>query len=150
MSINPYLPHYRVAFASSFLFSPYRHQPALRLACPEGDGMGLPRSAYSTTNTLGPLYLPVGIRPCRTTLNTSEPPTYLLVQACQLLWLVKYHGSYEHSLALTIVSYPNPSPGWSFQERIHLTVSTSCQKALRGIVRKASYPSWMHHERMLP
>ena len=65
-----------------------------------------------------------GCCPCRTTLNTSEPPTYLLVQARQLLWLVKNHDSYEHSLMLTIVSYPNPSPGRSFPERFHLTVST--------------------------
>ena len=150
MSFNPYPPHYRIAFASSFLFPPYRHQHALRLACPKGDGMGLPRSTYSTTNTLGPLSLPMGICPCRTTEYTSEPPTHLLVQACQLLWLVNINDSYEHSLTLTIVSYPNPSPGWSFPERIHLTVSTPHQKALRGIVRKASYPSWMHHERMLP
>ena len=42
----------------------YLHQHALRLACPKrGEGMGLPRSTYLTTNTLGPLSLSVGILP---------------------------------------------------------------------------------------
>jgi hypothetical protein len=61
--------------------------------------------------------------PCRTFSNPSEPPTYLLVQASQLLWLVNIHDSYKCSLTLTLVSYPNPSPEWSFQERFHLTAS---------------------------
>ena len=43
--------------------SPYLQQHALRLACPEGEGTELPRSAYKTTGALGPLYLPVGILP---------------------------------------------------------------------------------------
>ena len=43
--------------------APYLPQHALRLACPKGEGMGLPRSAYLTTDTLGPLYLPVGVLP---------------------------------------------------------------------------------------
>ena len=86
--------------------------------------MGLSRSAYSTSNTLGPLCLPVGVLPVSDGAQTSDPPTYLLVQASQSLWLVKLHDSYENSLTLTIVSYPNPSPGWNFQERFHLTVST--------------------------
>ena len=62
--------------------------------------------------------------PRRTFTNPSEPPTYLLVQALQLLWLVHLHGSYKRLLTLTIVPYPNPSPRWSFQERFHLTAST--------------------------
>ena len=43
--------------------------------------------------------------------NASDPPTHLLVQALQFLWLVKRHDSYKCSLTLTIVSYPNPFPG---------------------------------------
>ena len=85
--------------------------------------MGLKRSTQPTTNTLGPLYLPVEFRPRRNLCNRSEPPTYLLVQAFQPLWLVLVYDSYECSLALALASYPNPSPGWSFQERFHLTVS---------------------------
>jgi len=118
---------------------------------PWSEGIGLPRSAYLTTDTLGPLCLPVGVSPVSDGRKTSEPPAYLLVQALQFLWLVKNHDSYKCSLSLTIVPYPNPSPGWNFQERFHLTVSTpSAIGGFRRIVRKASYPSWMHHERMLP
>ena len=47
-----------------------------------------------------------------------------LVQAYQLLWLVNFHDSCKCSHLLTIVSYPNSSPGWSFQERFYLTVLT--------------------------
>jgi len=64
--------------------------------------------------------------------NPSEPPTYLLVQALQLLWLVNIHDSYKCLLMLTIVSYPNPSPRWSFQERFHLTASTPFAQANFG------------------
>ena len=105
---------------------------------------------YSPSPIVRVPYSPWECRPRRNFCNHSEPPTYLLVQASQLLWLVKIHDSYKCSLTLTIVFYPNPSPGWSFQERIYLTVSSPYPKVLRRIVRKASYPSWIHHERMLP
>ena len=85
----------------------------------------------------------------RSQIRPTHPLT-ILVQALQLLWLVYFHDSYKCSLTLTIVFYSNPSPGWSFQERFHLTVSSPHQTMLRRIVRKASYPSWIHHERMLP
>ncbi len=88
-----------------------------------GEGMRLPRSTYLTTDTLGPLCLPAGVLPVSDDPKAPEPPAYLLVQASQLLWLVYIHDSYKCSLTLTIVSYPNPSPGWSFQERFGLTAS---------------------------
>jgi hypothetical protein len=56
----------------------------------------------------------------------------ILVQASQLLWLVYVHDSSKCSLTLTIVSYPNPSPGWSFQERFSLTASTPFARANFG------------------
>ena len=43
----------------------------------EGEGMGLPRSTYLTTDTLGLLYLPTGILPVSDDLKASEPPAYL-------------------------------------------------------------------------
>jgi hypothetical protein len=67
--------------------------------------------------------------------RSSSPPNHpltVLVQASQLLWLVNIHDSYKCSLTLTIVSYPNPSPGWSFQERFHLTASTPFAQANFG------------------
>ena len=59
-------------------------------------------------------------------------PLAILVQASQLLWLVYVHDSYKCSLTLTIVSYPNPSPGWSFQVRFGLTASTPFAQANFG------------------
>jgi hypothetical protein len=56
-------------------------------------------------------------------LTHPNHPLTILVQASQLLWLVNVHGSYKCSLTLTIVSYPNPSPGRSFQECFGLTAS---------------------------
>ena len=61
--------------------TPYLQQHALRLACPEGKGMGLPRSAYKTADALGPPYLPVGMLPVSDDRQNPRPPTYLLVQA---------------------------------------------------------------------
>jgi len=115
------------------LLAPYLPQHALRLACHKGEGMGLPRSTYLTANTLGPLTLPVGVLPVsdvQQPIRTTHLP--FLVQALQLLWLVNVHDSYKCSLTLTIVSYPNPSPGWSFQERFHLTASTPFAQANFG------------------
>ena len=97
-----------------------------------GEAMGLPRSTYLTTNTLGPLSLPAGMLPVSDVPKASEPPAYLLVQASQLLGLVYFHDSCKCSLTLTLVSYPNPSPGWSFQERFHLTASTPFAQANFG------------------
>ena len=77
-------------------------------------------------------------------------PLTILVQAYQFLWLVKHHDSYKCSHMLAIASYPSASPGWNFQERFYLAVSSPYRRVLRHIVTKASYPSWMHHERMLP
>jgi hypothetical protein len=112
------------------LLSPYLPQHALRLACPKGEAMGLPRSTYLTTDTLGPLCSADGsfARVGRSATHPNHPPT-ILVQALQLLWLVNIHDSYKCSLPLTIVSYPNPSPGWSFPERFHLAASTPSARA---------------------
>jgi len=59
-------------------------------------------------------------------------PLTILVQASKLLWLVYVHDSYRCSLTLTIVSYPNPSPGWSSQECFHLTASAPFAQANFG------------------
>jgi hypothetical protein len=65
-------------------------------------------------------------------LTHPNHPLTILVQAYQLLWLVNVHGSYKCSLPLTLVAYPNPSPGWSFQERFRLTASTPFAQANFG------------------
>ena len=105
----------------------------LTVSLPEGEGMRLPRSTYPTANTLGPLCSAGGntARVGRSAIHPNHPLT-VLVQALQLLWLVHIHDSYKCLLTLTIVSYPNTSPGWSFQERFHLTVSTPLAQANFG------------------
>ena len=112
------------------LLSPYLQQHALRLACPKGRRHEVTTFHVSDNRHLrSTLLCRREYCPCRTFSNPSEPPAYLLVQASQLLWLVNIHDSYKCSLTLTIVSYPNPSPGWSFQERFHLTASTPSAQA---------------------
>jgi hypothetical protein len=48
----------------------------LTVSLPLGEGMGLPRSAYLTADTLGPLCLPAGMLPVSDVLKASEPPAY--------------------------------------------------------------------------
>jgi hypothetical protein len=110
--------------------TPYLPQHALRLACHKGEGTELPRSAYLTADTLGPLCSAGGsvARVGRSATHPNHPLT-ILVQASQLLWLVNIHDSYKCSLPLTLASYPNPLPGWSFQERFHLAASTPSPRA---------------------
>jgi hypothetical protein len=67
----------------------------------------------------------------RSAIPPNHPLT-TLVQALQLLWLVKGHDSYKCSLTLTLVSYPNPSPRWSFPERFRLMASTPFAQANFG------------------
>jgi len=67
-----------VAFASS-IFSPHTSN-SLPYGWPatDGEGMRLPRSAYSTTNTICPLCLPVGILPVSddSKLHPNHPHTF--------------------------------------------------------------------------
>ena len=59
VGLNPYPPHYRVAFASSVLPCPHACRLALRLAFPRGRRTGLPCSVSVTTNGVGALCPPV-------------------------------------------------------------------------------------------
>ena len=113
--------------------TPCLPQHALRLACPKGRRHGVTtfhvsdnRYLRSTLSTGGNV-----ARVGRSQIHPNHPLTFL-VQALQLLWLVNIHDSYKCSLPLTIVSYPNPSPGWSFPERFHLTASTPLAQANFG------------------
>src|SRR5215831_6263277 len=57
--LNPYPPHYRMAFASSILPLPHVYRLALRLAFPYGRHTGLPCSVSVTANGVGALCPPV-------------------------------------------------------------------------------------------
>ncbi len=113
--------------------SPYLPQHALRLACPKGRRPGVTTFHVSDSKYLRST-LSAGGSVARVGCSESPPshPLTILVQASQLLWLVYIHDSYKCSLTLTLVSYPNPSPGWSFQERFHLTASTPFAQANFG------------------
>jgi hypothetical protein len=113
--------------------APYLPQLALRLACPEPAEAACPkgrRHEVTTFHVFDHRYLrstlSAGGSSARVGRSATHPshPLTILVQALQLLWLVNIHDSYKCSLPLTIASYPNPLPGWSFQERFGLTAST--------------------------
>jgi hypothetical protein len=84
--------------------TPYLPQHALRLACPKGEGMGLPRSAYLTTDTLGPLYLPAGMLPVSDVLQalrTTHLPfgsSLTAPLACQYSRQLQVFTSVDHSI----------------------------------------------------
>jgi hypothetical protein len=62
-ALNPYPPHYRMAFASSILLCPHVCRLTLRLAFPCGRRTGLPCSVSVTTNGVGALCPPVALLP---------------------------------------------------------------------------------------
>jgi hypothetical protein len=113
--------------------TPYLPQHALRLARPKGRRHGVITFHVSDNKYLRSTLSAGGsvARVGRSASPPNHPPT-ILVQASQLLWLVYIHDSSKCSLTLTLVSYPNPSPGWSFQERFHLTASTPFAQANFG------------------
>ena len=109
--LNPYPPHYRMAFASSILLLPHVYQLALRRAFPHGRRTGFPCSVSVTTHGVGALSPPVA---CDAHDQEGETPctrySALLAQACQHLWLVVYD---DVSRAFTWVRptiHPRPSP----------------------------------------
>ena len=110
--------------------TPYLPQHALRLACHNGRRHGVTTFHVSDSEYLRSTFSTGGssARVGRSATHPNHPPT-ILVQASQLLWLVNIHDSYKCSLPLTIASYPNPSPGRSFQERFGLTASTPSARA---------------------
>jgi hypothetical protein len=74
LSFNLYLPHYRTALASSVICPHTSNSMPYGLPASKGEGMGLARSADLTTDTLGPLSLPVGVYPGRTVFKHPNHP----------------------------------------------------------------------------
>ena len=74
--LNPYPPHYRMAFASSGVPYPHPYRPPLRLAFPCGRDTGLPRSARVPLDELGSACPPV-TRHLRETKGELPPPGHL-------------------------------------------------------------------------
>jgi hypothetical protein len=71
---------------------------------------GLFRSLFRPMQGLGRASKPVALRPWWGTVESPRLATYLLVQACQQLWLVEHHGPCSTSLELTMPCAPGPRP----------------------------------------
>ena len=72
-----------------------------------GEITGLPRSAYISSDGLGAVFPPVGLRLRQRISKSLNLPTYLLVQAYQRLWLVGIDDIYQQftSVDRTILSW---------------------------------------------
>ena len=58
---------------------------------------------------LGPPYPPVGIAPMPGENTAPGPPTRLLAQAYQHLWLVHNYGVYQEFACADLAVHPSPS-----------------------------------------
>ena len=111
--LNPYPPHYRMAFASSILLFPHAYRLALRLAFPHGRRTGLPCSVSVTTNGLGALCPPVAC-------DAHDKERGVLVPATVPFWLKPASTFGLFSLTMFIERSPGfalpsilaPSPSW--------------------------------------
>jgi hypothetical protein len=72
------------------------------------------------------------------TIETQNLPLYLLVQACQHLWLVAINGVYHHFAYATLTSQAWSPTSRCCQFRLTLTGSTSSLAGLGYVVRMAS------------
>ena len=85
--LNPYPPHYRAAFAFSLLFYPLSYRDLLRGLYPKGR-----QRVYHVPQVyrdgLGRASSPVARQLRRESSEFPNLATYLLVPACQPLWLV--------------------------------------------------------------
>ncbi len=97
--LHPYPPHYKTTFASSILPNPHPYRLALQLAflflITRNQGVyGISTFHINTTiSNLGSAPPPVVQHLRRRTLEPSRLTTYLLVKACQHLWLLQFNGS---------------------------------------------------------
>ena len=109
--LNPYPPHYRMAFASSILPFPHIYRLALRLAFPCGRRTGLPCSV-SVTHGWVRRALSTGSVDAHDKEAESPCTRYsaLLAQACQHLWLVFCDDVYRAFTWVRHTIHPSPSP----------------------------------------
>ena len=89
--LNPYPSDYGTAFASSLIPYPPSHRYRLAAGLPQGEGDGLTTFHGWITDGVGSACSPVA-RQRRPGKGEPRPlATYLLVQACQRLWLAGSH-----------------------------------------------------------
>lgn len=110
LSLNPYPPHYRTAFAFSGIPCPHPQQLSLRSACPFGRRYGFTVFHVSDNGRLGVGSFPVGVVSSLRYPTNLRPPTCLLAQAFQRLWLVSDNGIYHRFTLLRLASKPSTPP----------------------------------------
>ena len=119
---NPYPA--RLQAGLRFLPRPLPAAPSARLAArlPSREDYGLTTLHRRNPRGLGPASTPVALHLRRVTLQHPDLATYLLVQACQHLWLVSVHDACGGSPGLTVPRAPGPRPPWCWQSRSRLTL----------------------------
>jgi len=110
--LNPDPPDYGAAFASSLLLSPQPRRRTSRLAFPESGGLRAYRVPRMIIDGLGSACSPVARQRRQGKGKPLHLATYLLVQACQRLWLVSSHGVYRQFTWVSPAIHPGPRPPW--------------------------------------
>jgi len=107
--LNPYPPHYRMAFASSILLLPHTYRLALRLTFPSGRCTGFPCSV-SVTHGWVRRALSTGSVDAHDKEGRSPCTRYraLLAQAWQHLWLVFCDDVYQAFTWVRPAIHPSP------------------------------------------
>jgi hypothetical protein len=112
-ALNPYPPHYKMAFASSILLCPHAYRLALRLACPCGRRTGFPCSVSVTPNGVGALCPPVALLPMTRNGKVLVPATVpFWPKPASTFGLFSLTMFIERSPGFAIPSILAPSPSW--------------------------------------
>ena len=107
--LNPYPPHYRMAFASSILPFPHVYGLALRLTFPPGRHTGL-LCSVSVTHEWVRHALSTGSRiaPDKAQKTPCTDSVAILAQAFQHLWLVILDDVYQAFTYVCHTTHPSP------------------------------------------
>jgi hypothetical protein len=92
--LNLYPTHYRRAFAFSILIYPLLHRLPLQVAFPMGKQRAY-HVPYTYLMGVGSACSPMAVRLRQGSAQAPAPAIYLLVQACQHLWLVDGNDVYQ-------------------------------------------------------
>ena len=123
-----------------FLCDPIPAPPTVFLTVhlPTGQRYGLTTFPVCHTTGLGPTFSPVILKATYPQALRRYPITYLLVQACQQLWLGNAYGVYQWFTYVTHTSQPSASTRHC-SESPHLSSRRECTRGGGYIVRRASH-----------
>ncbi|KAF1028574.1 MAG: hypothetical protein GAK37_02186 [Pseudomonas sp.] len=125
-----------------FLCDPIPAPPTARLAAhlPRGQQYGLTTFPICHTTGLGLAFSPEVLMTTYRHALRRYPTSYLLVQACQQLWLVKAYGVYQRFTCVAHASQPSASTRYC-SERLRPASRQRRTQSGGYIVRKASNPT---------